>query len=348
MTEGRRPASEDRRPPSYEIVANVSEGRSPKLLERYADALRNSPGIALLDVHADVDHDRSVFTYVASGDADGAGSALRAATRRLAEEAIATIDLLTPQKSGEGRGVHPRIGALDVVPVVPIGDDATISGAMAIATGIAASLGELGLSVHCYGAIARSEDRRSLFALRRGEFEGLDLRQCTEAGAPDFGPRNPHPSAGAVAVGVRPPMVAWNIELVDASATNGGRGESVAVSAAALDAARAIARTIRASSGGSDAIPGLQALGLPLSSRGTAQVSINLHDAFSAAARGETLHALRAKIATLATARGFTLGDSEIVGLVHERLLRAGGDPAALQIRGGWERAVLALREESR
>lgn len=328
--------SDEGRSASYEVVANVSEGRSRALIERYADAIRSSEGVTLLDVHADADHDRSVFTYVASGSDDEAGAALLAATRRLAETAIETIDLRTSNKSGAERGVHPRIGALDVVPVVPIGAGATISGAVSIARRIAAALGALGISVHCYGAAARSEERRSLAAIRRGEFEELADRQRAAGGSPDFGPDEPHASAGAVAVGARPPMVAWNIELTEAA---GGAPRSGGT--AALVAARSVARAIRASSGGADAVSGLQALGLPLLSRGVAQVSMNLHDAHAAAERGDTLHAIRATIARLAEAHGFSLGESEIVGLVHERLLRVGGNPEDLRIRGGWERAVL-------
>lgn len=320
----------------YEVVANVSEGRSQPLIERFADAIRSSAGVMLLDVHSDADHDRSVFTYVASGGEEEAGAALRAATRRLAEVAIETIDLRSPEKTGARRGVHPRIGALDVVPVVPIGAHATLAGATTIAHGIAAELGDLGISVHCYGAAARSAERRSLAAIRRGEFEGLAERQQTRDGSPDYGPRTPHPSAGAVAVGARPPMVAWNIELQAV-----GHGGPHGTRAAALNTARCVARAIRASSGGADAVEGLQALGLPLESRGTAQVSMNLHDALGAAERGVTLHAIRATIDRLVAENGFELGETEVVGRVHERVLRAGGDPNDLRIRGGWERAVL-------
>jgi glutamate formiminotransferase len=127
-------------------------------------------------------------------------------------------------------------------------------------------------------------------------------------------------------------MVAWNIELLAPSETAG------------LDAARAIARAMRASGGGEQSINGLQALGFLLAQRGLAQVSMNLHDAAAAAERGDTLHAIRAVIADLARAHGVEIGESEIVGLVNERVLREGGDPVELRIRGGWERAALERR----
>ena len=316
----------------YAIVANVSEGRNAAIIAVCAEAIQTSPGVSLLDTHADADHDRSVFTYAASGNTAIAGAALSAATLHLAERTTATIDLRTPEKSGAGRGVHPRIGALDVVPVVPISASGTLEGAASIARAIAAALGGTGIPAHCYGAAARSEERRALTSIRRGEFDGLAARHATAEGAPDFGPIAPHPSAGAVAVGARHPMVAWNIELLAPSETAG------------LDAARAIARAIRASGGGEQSINGLQALGFLLPRRGLTQVSMNLHDAAAAVERGDTLHAIRAVIADLARAHGVEIGESEIVGLVNERVLRAGGDPVELRIRGGWERAALERR----
>ena len=316
----------------YAIVANVSEGRNAAIVESCAAAIRAAPGVALLDTHVDADHDRSVFTYAAQGNSAVAGAALSTATLRLAERTTAPIDLRSPEKSGIARGVHPRIGALDVVPVVPIAAGGTLDGAASIARAIAAAIGAFGLPVHCYGAAARSEERRTLISIRRGEFEGLGARHATPEGAPDFGPMAPHPSAGAVAVGARLPMVAWNIELL------------APIGPAGLHVARTVARQVRASAGGGQSIGGLQALGFLLARRGVAQVSMNLHDAAAAADRGDTLHRIRTAIANLAREHGAEIGESEIVGLVHERVLRAGGDPGELHIRGGWERAALERR----
>jgi glutamate formiminotransferase len=308
---------------NFEIVANISEGRDPEILQQAAAAIQAVPGVTLRDVHTDADHDRSVFTYVAAG-----GVELVVATLALARIAVASIDLSSPAKSGEGRGVHPRIGALDVVPVVPISPEATLEQAAEIARVAGAALATtLRLPVHLYGAAARNDERRSLPTLRRGGFEQLTAHQASEGGAPDFGPREPHPTAGATAVGARTLMAAWNVSLASADAET------------LLVVAKEIAREIRGATPGG--VRGLQALGFPLVSKGIAQVSMNLHDLLSATDRGDTLHAIRERIRTAASSRGVQIGETEVVGLLPERALVAGGNPAALQISGGWERVVL-------
>ncbi|RLT21781.1 MAG: glutamate formiminotransferase [Candidatus Aquidulcis sp.] len=294
---------------NFEIVANISEGRDPEILQRAAAAIKAVPGVSLRDVHSDADHDRSVFTYVAASG-------------------VELIDLSSPEKSGEGRGVHPRIGALDVVPVVPISPTATLEQAAEIARIAAAALATtLNLPVHLYGAAARNEERRSLPMLRRGGFEQLAAHQAAEGGEPDFGPREPHPTAGATAVGARTLMAAWNIALAGANADT------------LLQVSKEIAREIRGATPGG--VRGLQALGFPLASKGIAQVSMNLHDLIGATERGDTLHAIRERIRAAARSRGVEIGETEVVGLLPERALVAGGNPATLQISGGWERVVL-------
>jgi glutamate formiminotransferase len=224
--------------------------------------------------------------------------------------------------------VHPRIGALDVVPVVPISPSATLEQAAEIARVAGAALATtLNLPVHLYGAAARNEERRSLPTLRRGGFEQLAAHQAAEGGAPDFGPLQPHPTAGATAVGARTLMAAWNIALSGADADT------------LLVIAKEIAREIRGTTAGG--VCGLQALGFPLASKGIAQVSMNLHDLLEATDRGDTLHAIRERVRVAASSRGAEIGETEIVGLLPERALVAGGNPAALQISGGWERVVL-------
>jgi hypothetical protein len=308
---------------NFGIVANISEGRNAEILQQVSVAIQAVPGVTLRDVHTDADHDRSVFTYVAAG-----GVELVAATLALARIAVASIDLSSPEKSGEGRGVHPRIGALDVVPVVPISPTATLEQAAEIARIAAAALATtLSLPVHLYGAAARNEERRSLPTLRRGGFEQLAAHQAAEGGEPDFGPREPHPTAGATAVGARTLMAAWNIALSGADADT------------LLVIAKEIAREIRGATPGG--VRGLQALGFPLASKGIAQVSMNLHDLLKATDRGDTLHAIRERVRVAASSRGAEIGESEVVGLLPDRALHAGGDPAALQISGGWERVVL-------
>jgi len=308
---------------NFEIVANISEGRDLQILQQAAAAIQAVPGVTLRDIHTDVDHDRSVFTYVAAG-----GVELVVATLALARIAVASIDLSSPAKSGEGRGVHPRIGALDVVPVVPISPEATLKQAAEIARVAGAALATaLRLPVHLYGAAARNEERRSLPTLRRGGFEQLTEHQAAEGGAPDFGPREPHPTAGATAVGARTLMAAWNIALTGADAET------------LLQAAKEIAREIRGVTPGG--VRGLQALGFPLASKEIAQVSMNLHDLLEATDRGDTLHAIRERIRAAASGRGVQIGETEVVGLLPDRALHAGGNPAVLQISGGWERVVL-------
>ena len=224
--------------------------------------------------------------------------------------------------------MHPRIGALDVVPVVPISPTATLEQAAEIARITAAALATtLSLPVHLYGAAARNEERRSLPTLRRGGFDQLASHQAAEGGEPDFGPREPHPTAGATAVGARTLMAAWNIALAGADADT------------LFVIAKEIAREIRGATPGG--VRGLQALGFPLASKGVAQVSMNLHDLLEATDRGDTLHAIRERIRAAASSRGVEIGETEVVGLLPERALVAGGDPAALQISGGWERVVL-------
>jgi glutamate formiminotransferase len=308
---------------NFEIVANISEGRSEAVLRQAAAAIQAVPGVTLRDVHSDADHDRSVFTYIAAG-----GVELVAATLALARVAVASIDLTSSAKSGESRGVHPRIGALDVVPVVPISPTATLEQAAEIARVAAAALATtLNLPVHLYGAAARNEERRSLPTLRRGGFEQLAAHQAAEGGEPDFGPREPHPTAGATAVGARTLMAAWNVALAGSDAEK------------LLAVSKEIAREIRGATPGG--VRGLQALGFPLASKGVAQVSMNLHDLLEATDRGDTLHAIRERVRAAASSRGVEIGETEVVGLLPERALVAGGDPAALQVSGGWERVVL-------
>lgn len=308
---------------NFEIVANLSEGRDRRIVEQAADAIGSTSGVTLLDVHSDVDHDRSVFTYVAA-----AGVELVTATLALARVAVTSIDLSAPEKSGAGRGVHPRIGALDVVPVVPISSTASLAQATEIARVAGAAIATtLQIPVHLYASAARNEGRRSLPVLRRGGFEQLAEHQSTVDGAPDFGPAAPHPTAGATAVGARPIMAAWNIALAGADPER------------LLIIAKEIAREIRGASPGG--IQGLQALGFALASKGAAQVSMNLHELADATDRGDTLHAIRERIRSAAMKRGVEIGETEVVGLLPTRALTAGGEPHQLNIAGGWERVVL-------
>lgn len=220
----------------------MSEGHDRTIIERIAESIANT-GCSVLDIHSDSDHHRSVFTVIGDEEqiADGAVA--------LVESAIALIDLRTHS------GVHPRIGAVDVIPFVPLGA-AKMADCVAVAQRIGRTISDRwALPVYLYGMAAQSAHRSSLPWIRRGGFEGLSKKLAEMR--PDFGPQQPHPTAGAVAVGARHFLVAFNVVLDTAE---------VAI-------ARGIASAIREANGG---LPGVKALGLSLASRNLVQVSMNL------------------------------------------------------------------------
>lgn len=227
-------------------IPNVSEGRDPATVAAIGAAYVQG-GARLLDTHSDRDHHRSVHTLAAPP------GTLAEALVRGARAAVERIDL-----SAE-RGIHPHVGAIDVVPVVFL-DAARRGAACAEALVVAERLGEeAGLPVFLYGLLGGGRTRASL---RRGGLAALDRRIHAGELAPDFGPPRPHPTAGAVLVAARPPLVAFNLELAPP---------------AALEDARAIAARVR--EGGAEGLPGVRALGLRLDAQGgIAQVSTNVED----------------------------------------------------------------------
>lgn len=282
-----------------EAVPNVSEGRDPAVLDAIGRALGERATV--LDVHADPDHHRSVFTLV--GDARSLVDALLAGV----ETATAQIDLRLHE------GVHPRVGAVDVVPLVPLA-----SGEMTLAESAAQRLAtrigsELGIAVFLYGTIG--DGRRPAF-YRRGGLEAL--RRRVEAGelVPAAGPREIDPRWGAVLVGAREPLVAYNVELAT---------EDVGV-------AREIATVVRESGGG---MPGVQAIGLYLPGSGRVQVSMNVVDVERA-----PLHEVVQRVGAEAAARGVGVSGGELVGLVPESVLVA-AHAAGVQVPGVDESRVL-------
>jgi glutamate formiminotransferase len=263
-------------PLPLESVPNVSEGRDEATLE----ALRTSfaSPARLLDVHTDWDHHRSVFTLV--GSAESLVETLLAGIATAAER----IDLR------EHVGAHPRIGAADVVPLVPLEPEAEPAARVA-AFGLADRVGsELGLPVFFYGRL--TEDGREPAFFRRGGPEELQRRVDAGELRPDRGPDRLHPTAGGVLVGVRRPLVAFNVNL---------RSDDV-------EAARAIAAVVRERDGG---FPGVRALGLDLPRAGQVQVSMNVTDWQAAA-----LHEIVGRIAAEAEARDIEVAGSELVGLM--------------------------------
>jgi len=280
--------------PLVECVPNFSEGRDPATLDALRAALTAVHGVRLLDVQADASHHRSVFTFVAPPDA-AAEAAFRA--MRIARD---RIDLTRHQ------GEHPRMGATDVVPFIPV-RDVTMDDCVALARRLAARVGaELEIPVFLYARAATRPERERLPDIRKSEFEGLQDRIGTDPGAdPDFGPRRIHPTAGATAVGARPFLVAYNVYLDTAD----------------VGIAKDIARKIRTSSGG---LPAVQASGFDVGGR--AQVSMNLLDIDVTPPA-----AVFAAVQSAASARGVGIDRSEIVGLIPERGLFGAG-AAALKL----------------
>jgi glutamate formiminotransferase len=284
-----------------ESVPNFSEGRDRATIDRIGEAL--GAHARLLDVHADADHNRSVFTLV------GTASELEAALLAGIAVARARIDLRFHQ------GAHPRIGAADVVPIVPLRRE-DLDRASDAALGLARRIGsELDLPVFLYGASAPG---RGPAFFRRGGPEELQRRIDAGELAPDFGPRALDPSAGGVIVGARRPLIAFNVNL---------RGT--------LDAAKEIASTVRERDGG---FPGVRALGLELPTAGVVQVSMNVEDWEAAA-----LHDVVARVADEARQRGVELLGAELVGLMPAGAAAAAAG-SLLRIEGFDASRVLELR----
>jgi len=291
-----------------ECVPNVSEGRRPEVVDEIVAAFAGAdPEVLVLDRSSDPDHHRSVITLM------GPGPALVEAAVAGARACARLIDL------NHHRGVHPRMGALDVLPFVPFGavtrlrggDDPDLDCA-----GLAERAGrriaaEAGVPVYLYGAAARHPGWAALPAVRGRGFEAL--RAALAAGdtghAPDFGGPGLHPTAGATAAGAREVLIAYNVELAGAG----------------LELARRIATAVRERDGG---LPAVRAMGVPLEDRGLVQVSMNLLDY-----RATPPAAAYAAVAELAERAGARIEASEIVGLVPAGALE-GTDPADLRLRG--------------
>lgn len=290
-----------------ECVPNFSEGRRSDVVHAIRDAIAAVDGVVVLDVSMDASHHRSVVTFVAPTE--------RAVEAALAGIRVATakIDLTTHQ------GEHPRIGATDVVPFIPL-EGATMGDCVALAQALGARVAsELGIPVYLYERAATRKERVNLADVRRGEFENLrDEIAANPERRPDFGEPRLHPTAGATAIGARPFLVAYNVYL--------GPASNVGV-------AKDVAKTVRASSGG---LPGIKALGLEVD--GQAQVSMNLVDL-----ERTSLHEAFEAVQAAAAQRGVAVTWSEIVGLVPERALLEAGARHVL-LRGDAAGLVLEQR----
>ena len=256
-------------------MPNFSEGRDPACVAALEAAIAAVPGAIVLDRTSDTDHNRSVITFAGSPE-----PVLEAAVR-VAARAAELIDLTRHQ------GVHPRLGALDVLPFVPL-HGATLAGCAELAHRAGERIwSELRIPVYFYEAAARRAECRKLEDARRGTFP------------PDLGGPALHPTAGAVIAGARKVLIAFNINLATSD----------------IQVAKDIARSIRASSGG---LPAVKALGLPLASRGLVQVSMNLTDFEQTG-----VHTVFDMVRLLAAARGVEVADSELIGLLPRQAVEA-------------------------
>jgi glutamate formiminotransferase len=290
-----------------ESVPNVSEGRDATVVDELTRAVRHTAGITLLDTSADPSHNRSVFTMAGSADA------LHDAILSLTDVAIRRIDLRTH------RGVHPRIGAVDVVPFVPL-HGSTMRECVGLARRVGASLASrFGIPVYLYEDAATDPARRRLEHIRRGQFEGLADKMRQPEWRPDFGPAAPHPTAGATVVGARRPLIAFNVNLATGD----------------LAAAQAVARAVRESSGG---LPSLKAIGLFLPHLGLAQVSMNITD-YERTSVQAAFDAVRRE----AGDRGIAVLESELVGLIPAAAL-ADTTPENLHLAGFSPNQILETR----
>lgn len=297
--------------PLIEAVPNFSEGRDLGAVEAIANAIGNSPGAMVLDLNTDPDHNRAVVTAVATPpeaivDALFAGVA----------EAVARLNIR------DHKGVHPRVGVADVVPLVPI-RSVDLMQAATLATALAQRIGaDLQVPVFLYEAAATRPERKVLSYIRNRGWEFLEqvLGSGNPEWTPDYGPHRLHPTAGACVVGARDFLVAFNINLACSD----------------LSIAKGIAQRIRATA--PDGLPGIRALGFPVEGQGCVQVSVNVTDY-----RQTTLEKVYEWVERLATMHGVKILDTELVGLIPEAAT-TGYDLARLRIRDWAPDRVLESR----
>jgi glutamate formiminotransferase len=269
-----------------ECIPNVSEGRRQEVLDACAAAIRHA-GARLLDVKPDAAHNRTVFSFA------GEAAPVKAAVLALFETALPAIDLRSHT------GEHPRLGAVDVVPFVPIAG-VTMADCVALARDVGAEVAtRFQLPVFLYEDAASTPERRNLEDIRRGEFEGLGAKLEQAAWKPDFGPATAHATAGASVIGARMPLIAYNVNL----ATD------------RIDVARKIASAVRHSSGGFRFVKGM---GVALTDRGIVQVSMNLTNY-----QKTPVHRVLEFVRREAARYGVTVLESEIIGLIPAAALTA-------------------------
>jgi len=268
-----------------ECIPNFSEGINQEIIEGLADIVRSSPSCTLLDYSSDASHNRSVFTFV--GDVEG----IKTCAVNLAKYACSNIDL--SKHSGE----HPRMGAVDVIPFVPV-KNATMAECIEISKEVAAKIAEeTGIPIFLYEESASKETRRNLAAIRKGEFEGMAEKMTKDVWKPDFGPSSPHSTAGVTAVGARMPLIAFNVNL----------------STSDINIANNIAKIVRGSSGGFKHVKGI---GIMLEDRNIAQVSMNMVNY-----EGTPLYRVVELIRAEAKRYGVSVTGTELIGLAPAKAL---------------------------
>jgi glutamate formiminotransferase len=268
-----------------ECVPNISEGVRTDVVATIADALRAVPGLRVLDIQSDPTHNRSVLTL--AGDEES----LRVAIPLLVARTLEAVDLRAH------RGEHPRMGAVDVVPFIPI-EGVTMADCVALAREVGQEVAErTGVPVYLYEEAAATPGRRNLEDIRRGEFEGLSAKMAAPEWQPDYGPSQPHPSGGATVIGARMPLIAYNINL----ATD------------RVEVAKKIATAVRQSSGG---LRFVKAMGLALDDRRIVQVSMNLTN-FEKTPVFRVFELVKREAARY----GVLVLESEIVGLIPQAAL---------------------------
>ncbi|MGV3522599.1 MAG: glutamate formimidoyltransferase [Candidatus Sericytochromatia bacterium] len=293
--------------PLLSCIPNLSEGRNLSALSDLDLQLQAISGLHCLDWSADADHHRSVWTLA------GAPQALTSAVHTLFSWANQHIDLRQHQ------GVHPRIGAVDVIPLVPL-QGISLAEARAFAETLAGEVvSRWQVPLYLYAQSARRVEHQHLPSLRQGGFEALSQRLREDPWQPDLGPLSPHPRLGASVLGIRRPLIAWNVWLNSPD----------------LALARAIAREIRERDGG---FPALRALGLYLPTHHQVQISMNLLDHTQS-----SLYAIFSRIEELAAAAGITVMGTELIGLVPARALGA-GNPEQLRLFPGHTARILEAR----
>jgi len=265
----------------FECVPNISEGRSQATIDAVADAVRGTQGVHLLNIHSDPDHNRSVFTYVSES-----AERIAEATLRLYDVAVTNVDLRIHH------GAHPRVGAVDVVPFVPLGTT-TMDECVALAERVGAEIANrFHIPIYLYEHAAKAAHRKELPAIRSGGFENFATKIHDARWIPDFGPAQVHPTAGVSVVGARVPLIAFNMQL--------GTDR--------IEVAQKCALAVRGISGG---LRFVRALPIALVSKGLVQVSMNLLDY-----RRTPMYRAFEIVLNEAQRYGVPVVSSEIVGLV--------------------------------